>query len=86
MNPTVRLIAHGLLGAAFGLLTTVIFCLIYLFQTFDMPVSESLRFKSALFLTAIILLVIFLIWFRKDIGERMKQYYDLKEGEDDSPE
>ena len=86
MNPTIRLIAHGILGAAIGLLTTGIFCLIYLFQKFDMPVSESLRVRSALLLTVIILLVVFLIWFRKDIGARMKQYYDLKEGDNDSPE
>jgi len=49
-------------------------------------VGESLRVRSALLLTAIILLVVFLIWFRKDIGARMKQYYDLKEGDNDSPE
>lgn len=48
---------HAILGAVLGFITACIFLLIYYGQTYDMPVPDSLRFKSAFLVTFLIVIV-----------------------------
>ena len=86
MNQTVRLIAHALLGAALGLFTAGVFWMIYLFQEFDMPVPQSLRLRSALLITVIILLIVGIVMIRKRIYATLNKAYAVEEEDDDSSE
>lgn len=69
-----------------GLLTSGIFWMVYLFQRFDLPVSNSLRLRSALVITGIILVAVLLVWFRNAIYAFLKKMYDVHEEERDDTE
>lgn len=75
MTPkNIRLVAHALLGGSIGLLTSIIFCLIYIFQDFSQPVPDFVRLKSAVISTAIILGVIIAIIKRKEIVSLLAEF------------
>jgi len=76
----------AIFGSVLGLLYGVIFIIIYLFQEFSLPVSNSLRLRSALLITALIYLVVIIVWFRKEIYSRLKDTYDVEDGDDETTE
>jgi len=70
---------HALLGAILGFITACIFLLIYYGQVYDVPVPESLRFKSAVITTCVIVLVSVCCYFYKPIISELKQVFKKEE-------
>ena len=66
---------HAILGGVLGIIASAIFLLIYYGQTFDMPVSTSVRFRSAVWSTVLIMLVVLCIYFRKKITTTLQQAF-----------
>ena len=81
MTPLHRYIAHAMLGSMLGAITAGIFWMVYLFQRFDLPVSNSLRLRSAFVITGIILIAVLLVWSRNAIYAYLKKLYDVHEEE-----
>lgn len=79
-----RKVAFMVLGGLLGVLFSFIFWLIYLAQEFSLPVSDSLRMRSAFIITVLIFLFTLIIWFRKEIYARLKETYG--EEDDDGEE
>lgn len=81
-----RNVAFVILGSLLGALFSFIFLLIYLAQEFSLPVSDSLRMRSALIITALIFLFTLIIWFRKEIYARLKETYGEEDDDDEETE
>ena len=62
-----RLLIHAIFGGAIGFFASVIFLGLYYGTVYSIPVSDAVRFKSAFWITAIIMVVIFGILFYRDI-------------------
>jgi len=73
VTPTIHYILHALLGACLGFFASVIFWLLAIFQQFDAPVDVSVRLKSAFYMTALIMIVILVIFYRKPLLNRARE-------------
>jgi ABC-type Co2+ transport system permease subunit len=75
ISQNMRLFIHAIFGAAIGLFTSVIFLLLYYGTQYDIPVSDTIRFKSAFWITIIIVGVIFGILFYRDIRDTLNTMF-----------
>jgi hypothetical protein len=57
----------ALLGGTAGFSSSVIFWLVYFFQTFGVPVSQFVRFESAFLITDFIIVAVLVVFYRRTI-------------------
>jgi hypothetical protein len=67
LYPNTNLFIHALFGSCLGLLTSIIFLVLYYGTHYDIPVPDSIRFRGAFWATVIIVFVVWVIFFYKDI-------------------
>jgi hypothetical protein len=61
------LLAHAMLGGAIGFFGSVIFLALYYGIQYEAYVPDEIRFKTAFWDTAIIMALIFVVMFHKDL-------------------
>jgi hypothetical protein len=85
VHPTVFLwmhyFLHGFLGATLGYFSFIIFWLIVMFQKYDGPVSDSVRFWSAAYMTEFIVAAVLIIFYRRPILAKLKDIFGQEEDE-----
>lgn len=74
MQNNTRLAIHAVFGGAIGFFASVIFLALYYGTVYDIPVTDAFRLKSALVITAIIVVVIFAILFYRDVARVITTY------------
>jgi succinate dehydrogenase hydrophobic anchor subunit len=62
ITPTIHYALCAVMGGCIGFFTAFIFWAIYFFQTFDLTIPDSIRFRAALWDTAFILLAIVIVY------------------------
>lgn len=82
MQNNIRLAIHAIFGGAIGFFASIIFLALYYGTVYDMPVTDAFRLKSAIIITALIVIVIFAILFYRDVARVMTKY--LGDAEDES--
>jgi len=75
----------ALFGAAFGMLWSVIFLLMYYGQQFSIPVSDAVRMRSAFIIATLIIIVVVALCYRKQIVVALRRIFTTyDELEDDT--
>jgi hypothetical protein len=75
----------ALFGAAFGMLWSVIFLLMYYGQQFSIPVSDAVRMRSAFIIATLVIVVVVALCYRKQIVAALRRIFTTyDELEDDT--
>ncbi len=70
---TPRYFILALCSGAIGAIASLIFWVIYFMQSFDAPISQTVRIQSALIGTVAIILIPIVLMYRKSIMEYLAQ-------------
>ena len=84
MNQTTRLIAHGILGACLGFLTSIVFLIIYYGASYTLPITDAVRLRFAFWDAVMLSAAIFAVMFWRDIATRLKNILPAEEDDDET--
>jgi hypothetical protein len=67
LYPNTNLAIHAIFGGILGFFTSIVFLILYYGTTYDTYVSDAMRLRGAFWATVIIVFVIVLIFFHKQM-------------------
>jgi len=83
LYPNTRLAIHAIFGALLGGFTACVFLILYYGTKYDIPIPDEIRFKAAFWETILLVIVIVVILFYRDIITLLKDLSVTFEGSDE---